>query len=308
MRKIDLSIIIPCYNSNISWLAECLKSIDTSLDSFEGAAEVVVVDDGSEMPIEPRVKALLSPRVWKNLIFWRKPNGGLSSARNFGLSRSGGDWCHFIDDDDMVAPGFYQEVMRAASKESINLIFTESSYFGIKNDKFALPHSEIEKRMIIGNVVHVNGVVVSRKLLKKVGVFDETLNGLEDWDMWIRCIRGGGRIHVIHRNLARVRISPQSMSTNRSRMNSRMTELCMREWREYFGFWIINTESSTSFVKEWGLAGLSYALRSEAPLKNAYNFFHLIRKQVGTYKSFRWLVRQTIRHLLVPENSQHSFR
>lgn len=308
MSKVDLSVIVPCYNSNLEWLVDCLESVAEALSAFEGTAEVVVVDDGSEIGIESRLRLSMISGNFENFCIVSKSNGGLSSARNFGLEISKGTWCHFIDDDDKILPRFYGEMIGVAEKEEVDLVFCESNFFGAKDGSFEIPRAKVKKRLIIGNMVHVNGVVVRRELLENVGRFDESLNGLEDWDMWLRCIRGGGKVYVIHRNLAQVRIRPFSMSTNRPRMNSRMIELSLREWRDHFDFWSDNSDLSSGIVRDWALAGLSYALRSEAPLINVLHFYRLMKGRVGIVNSSKWFLRQSIKHIFKPEKSAHSFR
>ena len=55
-KKADLSVIVPCYNSNLEWLKECLLSVVHALDAFTGQAEVLVVDDGSEFASNPKLE------------------------------------------------------------------------------------------------------------------------------------------------------------------------------------------------------------------------------------------------------------
>ena len=300
-------MIVPCYNSNLNWLSECLLSVLLALDAYDGVAEVLVVDDGSEFCIESGVRELLSDQELSRIRFCRKENGGLSTARNFGMQQTRGKWCHFIDDDDLVDEGFYREMMSRTDIEDADLMFSESRFFGEIESQFRIPTTaEILSRLVVGNVVHVNAVLARRSTLEQLDGFDEKLNGLEDWDMWLRSVRAGSQVIVVNLPLAAVRIHPASMSTNRPRMNSRMAELSRREWRDHFGFWSSQLPNSSKLVRDGALASFLYALRSESPASSVFEMHQIFRGQVGFFKSSAWLIRQVIKHILVREKSEHA--
>ncbi|PSM50225.1 glycosyl transferase [Chroococcidiopsis sp. CCALA 051] len=93
------SIIIPTYNRP-ERLANCLQSI-AQLNYPPDRFEVIVVDDGSEIPIEPVVASL---RKQLNLTAIAQQNSGPANARNSGATRARGKFLVFTDDDCMPAP------------------------------------------------------------------------------------------------------------------------------------------------------------------------------------------------------------
>lgn len=88
------SIIIPTYNRP-ERLSNCLESL-TQLDYPRADFEVVVVDDGSKMSLEPFVAAVKDKL---NLTFVRQTNAGPASARNTGAFKAQGKYLVFTDDD-----------------------------------------------------------------------------------------------------------------------------------------------------------------------------------------------------------------
>lgn len=99
MEQLFFSIIIPTYNRP-ERLLYCLKSIaqlDYPLERFE----VIVVDDGSEMPIEP---VIASFHQHLNLSLRSQVNSGPANARNAGTTVAKGKFLVFTDDDCMPAP------------------------------------------------------------------------------------------------------------------------------------------------------------------------------------------------------------
>lgn len=97
MKKTEprFSIIIPNFN-NGSTLARALNS---ALCQTTPAYEIIVVDDGSTDDSR-QIAESFGDRI---RYFWQ-PNGGVSSARNFGAEMAGGDWLAFLDADDEYAP------------------------------------------------------------------------------------------------------------------------------------------------------------------------------------------------------------
>lgn len=94
---VDLSIIIPIYNTPAPALERCLAS----LESLEGIQwEAILVDDGSG----PQVGQLCRQYQAQHprLHYFYKENGGVSSARNLGMEKADGTYIMFVDADDVL--------------------------------------------------------------------------------------------------------------------------------------------------------------------------------------------------------------
>lgn len=101
MSSYRLSIIIPVYNVQ-EYILDCVRSIARQ---NLAQCEVILVDDGSTDDSISQVRHFIGQQ---HLLHWRileKKNGGLSSARNFGLEAADGDYVWFVDSDDMIVPG-----------------------------------------------------------------------------------------------------------------------------------------------------------------------------------------------------------
>jgi glycosyltransferase involved in cell wall biosynthesis len=91
-----VSVIIPAYNrANI-----VRETVDSVLCQTYADFEVIVVDDGSTDNTREVMATYVDPRVR----YFYKTNGGLSSARNFGLSEATGEYIAFLDSDDVWRP------------------------------------------------------------------------------------------------------------------------------------------------------------------------------------------------------------
>ena len=96
-----LSIIIPCYNVSKT----IIRTIESVLAQTNYDFEIIAVDDGSTDNTLEILKKIASK---DNRIFVvHKPNGGVSSARNYGMKYAKGEYISFVDADDYVDNDFY---------------------------------------------------------------------------------------------------------------------------------------------------------------------------------------------------------
>lgn len=92
-----ISVIVPVYNTE-KYIEKCLKSLDSqTMKDFE----VVIVNDGSKDESERAIKNYMR-RTRMNIKYLKKENGGLASARNYGVERASGKYISFLDSDDYL--------------------------------------------------------------------------------------------------------------------------------------------------------------------------------------------------------------
>lgn len=139
-----ISIIIPVYNVE-KYLCECLDSV---INQTYKNLEIILVDDGSTdnsgsicdkyHKKDNRIKVI------------HKMNGGVSSARNYGLNVATGKYINFIDPDDWVENNFIECLYSYANKDTIVCC----SYNRIENNKIVI-HS-LGKLIICDKLKFVN--------------------------------------------------------------------------------------------------------------------------------------------------------
>lgn len=93
-----ISIIIPIYNSSV-YLRDCLDSIQRQ--SFP-EWECILVNDGSQD--NSGAICLEYCKKDSRFVLFDKQNGGVSSARNYGIEKARGEWIMFVDSDDTLLP------------------------------------------------------------------------------------------------------------------------------------------------------------------------------------------------------------
>jgi glycosyltransferase involved in cell wall biosynthesis len=111
-----ISIIVPIYKVE-EYLARCVDSV---LAQTFRDFELILVDDGSPdgCPGICDAYAAGDPRI--RVV--HKENGGLSDARNAGLSVAKGDLIAFIDSDDWVAPDFLRAMYDTLTRERADIV------------------------------------------------------------------------------------------------------------------------------------------------------------------------------------------
>ena len=95
--KLLLSIIIPIYNTPCEKLQRCFASVQGIQTN---TYECILVDDGSCKEIGQYAKKYASTS--ETFKYFRKENGGVSSARNVGIEVAAGEYIYFVDSDDAI--------------------------------------------------------------------------------------------------------------------------------------------------------------------------------------------------------------
>lgn len=112
-----ISVIVPVYNVG-DYLNKCLDSL---ISQTYQNIEILVVDDGSEDCSE-EIIIDYAKRFPEKIKAFKKQNGGLSDARNFGIERATGDYFGFVDSDDYVTVGMFEEMISLAVKHDADMV------------------------------------------------------------------------------------------------------------------------------------------------------------------------------------------
>ncbi len=116
MEKVKLSIIVPVYNVE-QYVEKCLNSL---LEQNSNDYEIIVVDDGSTDNSNKIIEKIIKNK--KNAKLYKKRNGGLGSARNYGFSKSNGDYVSFVDSDDWVEKDYVKRILDKINNNKYDLI------------------------------------------------------------------------------------------------------------------------------------------------------------------------------------------
>ncbi|GAM21643.1 hypothetical protein SAMD00019534_048180 [Acytostelium subglobosum LB1] len=158
-----------------------------------------------------------------NLTVMFQSNGGLTSARNSGISQSQGEWILPLDADDTISSGFlsrsYDIISQLDRKKNNTIIISDLNGFvedtkveGLKQTLMSWPIPAWDRKVITKkNLLHCSALY-KKDLWSSIGGYDNSLwFGWEDWDYWLRLDRSlpqGLDIHVVKDELFNYRMKP----------------------------------------------------------------------------------------------------
>lgn len=113
----DISIIIPVYNGE-RYIEACVRSVLAA--DLPCEYEIILSDDGSNDDSPAIVDRLAQEYPQITAIHFE--NGGLSAARNRGVSCASGKYLFFIDCDDLILPEYLPRLLRKAEEERSDIV------------------------------------------------------------------------------------------------------------------------------------------------------------------------------------------
>lgn len=117
MSKVKVSIIVPVYNV-YKYLDRCLKSlVSQTLKDIE----IIIINDGSPDDSQNIIDKYAKEYPQKIRAF-KVENGGISEARNIGLSKATGSYIGFVDSDDYIEKDMYEKLYNLAEKEGLDIV------------------------------------------------------------------------------------------------------------------------------------------------------------------------------------------
>jgi glycosyltransferase involved in cell wall biosynthesis len=194
MNDASVVAIIPLYNG-ARWIEEAIRSVFPQTLQPD---EFIVVDDGST---DNGAGAAIVERLAQErpITLLRKPNGGQSSARNFGVAHSKSTFIAFLDQDDIWYPTHLErliEPFRQSRTVSLGWVYSnvdttdECGRLLVRRylDDLAVerPKRHLVRCLIEDMHVLPGASLISRASFDAVGGFDERLSGYEDDDLFLR--------------------------------------------------------------------------------------------------------------------------
>ena len=203
-----------------------VEAVASVLAQTRPADEIIVVDDGSSDDTAERMSAF-----GNRIRYLRKENGGVSSARNLGVTEAQGDWIAFLDADDVWHPRKL-EIQCAALARRSDLALLGNKLYDWPGEHPAVgerAEEEVEAirfdDLIVRNCLVTSTIVAKTEVLQSAGPFDLDLQGPEDYDMWLRVAQ---RAKVANLSIALTGYragTPGSLSKNAERMETGMRSI-----------------------------------------------------------------------------------
>jgi len=197
-----VSVVIPTYNG-ARYLEEAVKSV---LRQTYRNLECIVIDDGSADNTLEIVDKIGSKD--SRVKYFYKTNGGLSSARNFGITKSKGEWIHFLDSDDWLNDDkirFQLKFFDEIRNDNINDVVLYSDYAVVYENKkgnvdntITQNFGHLSNQQLLQSVLgwyftsdcplHSNNTLFTRSIFAN-NIFCECKAPIfEDLELWVRLL------------------------------------------------------------------------------------------------------------------------
>jgi len=182
-----VSVIIPTYN-RAHLVGRAIKSV---LEQTYQDFELIVIDDASTDNTEEVVKSFNDERI---KYLKHDENKGGAAARNTGIKVARGEYIAFQDSDDEWFSQKLEKQMKVfeAASPEVGVVYTgfwrieSNKKIYIPSEKVARKEGNIHAELLRGNFVDTPTAVVKKDCFAKVGIFDERLPRLQDWELFIR--------------------------------------------------------------------------------------------------------------------------
>ena len=193
-----VSVIVPTSNRP-EMLIEALRSIQTQTYSN---VEAVVINDGGK-DVSHIFQQLQYP---DRIVYINLPiKIERSAARNLGMRIAQGKYIAYLDDDDIFYPNHLDTLVGFLEGSDYKVAYTDA-HRAIQQEiagQFVTVRKEVSfsfdfdiDRILVENFIPILCVMHEKSCLDESGLFDESLNRHEDWDLWIRMSRHFKFAHI----------------------------------------------------------------------------------------------------------------
>ena len=200
MEKVvpTVTVVIPVFNGE-NYLEEAICSV---LNQTYRDFEIVVVDDGSTdgtwAIIERYIAA--NPGVVRGI---RKQNGGTAAALNAGIQVANGKYFAWLSHDDRFLPHKLEaQLALLDSNPEIVGVYSDYTRIDEAGSRIGLvhatwyPQSKTVRRFLQNPYINGSTLVVERRCLQEVGLFDEAVRYAHDALMWVHLIQRYQLAHI----------------------------------------------------------------------------------------------------------------
>lgn len=233
--KADTVVLIAAYNAEAT-LCDALLSLFPAKAAFD----VLIVDDGSTVPVESLISAnaALAPYAESLHVLRHVPNRGVIAAANEGVRwalERGYRYIIRMDSDDLARPGRVdRQVEFMNAHPEISVAGSQIRRFGkdlrnLGDSSYPLEHDAIRHHMCFSASFCNPTLIIRAETFSAIGSYDERYPCAEDFDWAWRCVRQV-RMANLPDLLLDYRVSPGQISTkNRKRQLVSKARVLSRE-------------------------------------------------------------------------------
>lgn len=180
-----ISVVMPVYNTPISFLDEAIQSVRNQLYPNW---ELCIADDAStDKAIRPILERHAKEDARIKVVF-REQNGHIATASNSALELANGEWVGLLDHDDLLSEDALFWVAHAINQHpGARLIYSDEDKLatnGKRKTPFFKPDWSPHLAISQGYVGHF--LCLQTTLIRELGGLNTQSNGAQDYDLWLR--------------------------------------------------------------------------------------------------------------------------
>lgn len=289
----DLSIIVPIYNVE-EYLDECLRSL-LKLDSIK-KKEIILVNDGSEDE-SYKIAEKYAKKYPEIIKYLKKENGGLSSARNFGLKNSVGEYIFFIDSDDYINYKKFEQIFTNRKKDVDIIVGNAISVYKNRKEKlkrynfqtkkynFGIEYLKeaVKKKFFF---IEVWGKIYRRDFLIEHNLFFTEGVLHEDEDFTMRICYFAKKIEIYDIDFYFYRQRENSIMTTKNSKKTRDKLFLLNKLIDFY-------DNKKIIEKEWinRLLEIYYFIEKEEKIKDNFLYKKLIKRMKINIKNIKIIIK-----------------
>jgi glycosyltransferase involved in cell wall biosynthesis len=262
MKKPLISIIIPCYNSEKN-IANTISSVlDQTYDNYE----IIIVDDVSTDKTFEICSKLAEKNNKIKCFKLEKNSGGPSYPSNFGVSKASGDYVAFLDHDDIWFPNKLEKQVSLLVDKNLDMVSSYVTSVDTNNKEQTI--KIIQESSYLAEILQRNflttlsTIVVKKEVFEKIGGFDISLKGPQDWDFYINFFSKGFTFDYVKETLAKHMGSEANISATITFDKFEKDRLYI--FNKYKKFYEADKKIYSNYLRSVGIQYLSLNNKKEA--------------------------------------------
>lgn len=171
------------------------KALDSIKAQTYANIQAVIVEDGENTSEE------LLKNEYADLNYIYEATGqkaGRAKVGNYAMELAEGEFFNFLDDDDGLFPEHVEVLVKKLIHSNLRAVYSVAEERKITVTSYApyvyrvkcrsIRYRQPFNRMLLYtfNYIPIQSIMFHRSLYKELGGFDESLDNLEDWDLWVR--------------------------------------------------------------------------------------------------------------------------
>ncbi len=213
-----ISIIIPCYNSELF----IHRALDSVLKQTWTDWELILVNNNSTDKTLSLLEAFKADHPAHRIHVFTETRKGAPAARNRGIKEASGTWVQFLDADDEILPEKLSGQLALAGEQNASIVVSPYQKLGVREKNFfsytrALYNTDAWSALIFSQMGITSSNLFKREMLLQVDGWNETLIASQEYDLMFRILQLGAVVAFDNRVLTKVHVGAwESVSRSKS--------------------------------------------------------------------------------------------